>query len=86
MVLIQTLFSDVEETVVGEIFGADIQHFGKLCRRISRENKMNHCFFIGLDEGTKNILRCSFVHPNTEQLPCFARSQAMMSLEGEKNI
>ncbi len=47
---------------------------------------MNHCLFIGLDEGTKNILRCSFVHPNTEQLPCFARSQAMMSLEGKKNI
>ncbi len=68
------------------MFGADIQHFGKLCRRISIENKMNHCFFIGLDEGTKNILRCSFVDPNIEQLPCFAHSQAMMSLEGEKNI
>ncbi len=46
--------------------------------------KLTHRFFIGSDEGTKKILWCSFAHPNTEQLPCFARLQAMMSLE-EKN-
>ncbi len=33
----------------------------------------------------KKILLCSFVPTNTEQLPCFARLQAMMSLE-EKTI
>ncbi len=46
--------------------------------------KLTHSFLIGSDEGTKKILWCSFVHPNTEQLPCFARLQVMMSLE-EKN-
>ncbi len=70
------------------MFGADIQNFdiqnfGKFL--LPEKIKLTHSFFIGLDEGTTKILRCSFVHPNTEQLPCFARLQAMMSLVGKKN-
>ena len=42
--------------------------------------KSTHWFFRGADEGSGNRLLCSFVHANTEQLLCFARSQAMMSL------
>ena len=34
------VLAQVEETVVAEMFGADIQNFGKLCWRISRENKI----------------------------------------------
>ncbi len=57
---------------------------GRCVGALPEKIKWTHSFFIGSDEGTTKILRCSFVHPNTEQLPCFARLQAMMSLEEKK--
>ena len=41
--------------------------------------KSTHWFFRGSDEGTKNILLCSCVHPNTES--SFAHLRAMISLQ-----
>ena len=32
--------AQVKETVVAEMFGADMQNFERLCRRISSENKI----------------------------------------------
>ena len=54
------VLAQIEEIVVAEMFGADIQNFGKLCCDVTRRRFSNRAFELSFSQRRRRILRAWF--------------------------